>query len=342
MAWDPPLAANIEAGDVVDYTLMEQIRASLIYLKGELSGISTQEVRNGNFEVDSDGDGVPDGWTDDGSSAPIYGGHAGTYPGGNVSLQTSGVISGSKSIQMVHPGGASNGGGLLESDFMECNALQPFPLGWVHGATAAGMLNQVALFWYTEAKVYISTTYLYSSANNPTSYAQFIAMCVPPASANYFTIGLVGGNPTVDVAGTAVFDGITKYPTYQLKLNLPALGTIAEATTVSGAWVSLGTVALNCPIRSTKTIISANISGKTSAGGAAYADLRLGVGTDYSNTITTNSTSYVEGTATLITDTLGSDVVLTLYGMYSGSSSTVYGKMDAPAANFQMSDEVLL
>ena len=60
MAWDPPLANEIEAGDAVTTTLMNKIRDSLLFLNGAVGGNLANDIFNGNFENDSDGDGVPD------------------------------------------------------------------------------------------------------------------------------------------------------------------------------------------------------------------------------------------------------------------------------------------
>jgi hypothetical protein len=199
------------------------------------------DIPNGEFEIDSDSDGIPDNWT------------ASTYPGGTVTLDTSGKLSGNNCIKMVHPGGSGNGGGYIDSDYMPVSANTPFFFSWLHYATAAGMKNQVLVRWYDASKVYISSTTVYDSTSNPTSAKHFLGWSGnPPSTAKFFKIRFVGGESSVNVAGTAYFDAVTVRPAVERWAG--EVTTQASGSTSSTSWVDVVSVTVdvsdmpNCPI----------------------------------------------------------------------------------------------
>jgi hypothetical protein len=206
MALDIPSAESIEPGKAETTTLWNQVRDSLLFLSGAVGGSLANDIFNGDFELDSDTDGVPDFWSKTDN-------HGTTYPGGTVAFETTSPISGAQSMKFVHPGGAGNGGGLLESDYYECSENASFKLSWIHYSSAAGMKNQVIVYWYDKDQVALGgtpSTTIYSSTANPTSAKEFSGICNPPSGAKYYTIGLVGGFTDTDVAGTAYFDSVTR------------------------------------------------------------------------------------------------------------------------------------
>ena len=246
MAFDPPLASEIQPGDPITNALMTKIRDSLLFLNGAVGGNLANDIFNGNFEYDSDSDGVPDFWSKSDN-------HGETYPSGTVAFETTTPLSGAQSIKMVHPGGAANGGGLLESDYYECSPLELFFLGWLHYATARTMKNEVIVYWYDEDQVASGTpsTTLYSSVDNPTQQKYFMALCIPPADARYFTIGLVGGFTDTDVAGTAYFDSVSKFPFWQFRqiTDDENIDAIAEDSTTSNSYVDMNSALVNIPFK---------------------------------------------------------------------------------------------
>jgi hypothetical protein len=157
----------------------------------------TEGVVNGSFEIDADGDGVPDRW------------ELNLFPGGSAAFYTTAPAHGAQSWSCTHPGGAGNGGASLTSDYIPCSTNLNYVLSVVLWATATGMKNKVQLQYYTKAKVANgSPVDLYNSTANPTSATQKLFGFKPPASSAYYKIILVGGHTDTNVAGTAYFDDV--------------------------------------------------------------------------------------------------------------------------------------
>jgi len=333
MGWDPPLTGDIEVDDPVDETLMEKIRASLVYLYGVTAGTTSSDVPNGDMEIDSDADGVPDLWTNDGSSAPIYGGHGSVYPGGSCELDTVAPIAGSQSIKMVHPGGAGNGGGLLESDFYPCAEGGGNFLTWMITSSAAGMNNQVLVYFYDEDKVTLGGgagtewIVLYQSTVNETSQTRYYARITPPANAKYLTLGLRGGYTDTDVAGSVWFDKVHFIPAVAFQRTL-ATGGFTEQTTSSTTYVSAGSININSRIRSTTTTVSIPVDIKSSSGSYTTSCYMVVNGVS-SNVITTTSTSYAASTLSATADTTGTDQSVEFFIKTTNALGTAYAKVDA-------------
>lgn len=189
-------------GDPTKKSLADGIIDDLNYLYSLAAGGGSLSIPNGSFEADVDADSLPDQWTRT------------LYAGGSFSLTGAGLGDtecehGRRAIKFVHPGGAGNGGGYIDTDnFIECTPLLPLVLNFLHRATAAGMRNKVDVLWFDSSQVSISTTSAYSSTANPTSWARIQCTAAPPATARYFKIRLIGGENTNTVAGSAYFDNI--------------------------------------------------------------------------------------------------------------------------------------
>lgn len=205
-----------EAITVDEIAVGQPIRPAMVkaknnfeYLYGQTGG-PPKLPSNGSFEMDTDEDGIPDNWT------------RSLYPGGVGGLETATPAHGSSAAYFTHPGGAENGGGYLESDYMECSSVETYWLYFIHWATAAGMKNIVRIVYYTAAKAAISTEDVYSSTSNPTSATLFCDTFIPPATARFMKIQTIGGYTDTNVAGTAYFDGLWLIPA-------PYSGMILEA-----------------------------------------------------------------------------------------------------------------
>lgn len=167
------------------------------------SGLNPQEsdienavnlLSNGSFEVDSNGDSLPDEWT------------VSAYTGGTVSLDSSDKAQGVKSLKFVSTG--TGGGTAISDNFIEVSPERLVDVSFLLKSTA-DVRNLVELIWYTAAEVEISTTTVYdNSATNPTSWAIRGGVFVPPATAYYCKIKIYGCHSSDSTAGTARFDGV--------------------------------------------------------------------------------------------------------------------------------------
>ena len=183
-----------DVGKLGKQELFDLIKENQDYLNGQLSTLQAANIPNGSFEVDSDSNGVPDQWT------PSY------YAGGSGALETTAPAHGSQAWKFIHPGGAGNGGGYMDSDYIEVADLAASALSFIHWASAAGMKNQVIIRYFDKAQAYISAETIYSSTSNPTAATLFRKHLTIPSTARYITVRLVGGLNDTDVAGSAYFD----------------------------------------------------------------------------------------------------------------------------------------
>lgn len=195
MAYESIDSADIEAGKPVDNDLMTQIKNNEDANNAATAGAINYDIPNGDMELTDAS--FPANWT------PT------TYPGGTAGLETTSPLNGTQSMKFTHPGGASNGGGYADSDYLPCGENAPFRVSWLHSATAAGMKNQVYIRWFDEDKVFISATTIYESISNPTTETQFSNVANPVSTARFWRARVVGGFTDTDVAGNALFDAFT-------------------------------------------------------------------------------------------------------------------------------------
>jgi hypothetical protein len=193
-----PTLAEIAAGKAVigPSGFGQKTVDSLQELNSKISG-GMLLPPNGSFEIDSNEDGIPDNWT------------RSLYPGGSSAFETTAPAHGAQAYKFVHPGGAGNGGGYLESNYIGIAEQYAYMLYWILWASAAGMKNIVTVRYYDKAQSYISDEDLYNSTSNPTSATGFGALFQPPATARYIKIRLIGGYTDTDVAGDIFFDAVT-------------------------------------------------------------------------------------------------------------------------------------
>lgn len=154
-------------------------------------------ITNGSFEdVSETEEQVPAGWT-----RTLYAGGS-----GNFDLAT--PAHGARAYKFTHPGGESNGGGLLTSGFIEISAAYEYALRFVTWASAAGMKNIVRVTYYSASQEEISSEDLYSSTSNPTSATAYVVKMTVPAATCYIKVTIIGGYTDTDVIGIAYFDGV--------------------------------------------------------------------------------------------------------------------------------------
>lgn len=278
MAWDAIDSNEIEVGDPITAELMTKIKGNMDYLYGQTG--AQLGIPNGSFEIDSDADGVADSWS---STA---------YTGGTVSLDTTTPAHGATAVKMVHPGGASNGGGYYESDYIECSEEVDEIISMIHWATAAGMENKVVLYFHDEDKIYLSYDIIYNSTSNPTTETLLLLGFTPPATARYFKVRLIGGSPDIDVAGTAYFDRIERGGS-ELIRGLRADFTITEDTRDISTFADVGSASIYIPVLNMplRLIIPVEIRYNASAG-YPIVQCRFRIGSDYSEVAESSVSSY--------------------------------------------------
>lgn len=308
MAWNAILDAEIQVKKPVKQLLMQKVKDDLDYLYGISGPSSGGSPSNGSFEIDSDSDGVPDGWTKD------------LYPGGSGAFETTNPAHGAKAWKFIHPGGAGNGGGYLTSDYVEIAQIKTYVLGFIHWASVAGMKNQVYVRYYDKDKIYISETQLYSSTANPTSPTYFIAAFTPPANARYIKVRGIGGYTDTNVAGTAYFDDIELLPYKQESRYFYQ----TEVSTDSQTWVdiaskNLGYIPAGMQLR---------FLAETRSSGNQTAYIRFRIGSVYSNEASTEAETYVTVDFTLANFAGGPNT--TIYMQIKGSAYTTYGRKSDP------------
>ena len=231
MAYSAITSAEIAAGKPVcgPTGFGTKTKDNFDYLYGVVGTLSSNQVLNGSFEVDSNADGDPDNWTKS------------LYTGGTGTLYTTAPGHGAKAMSFTHPGGASNGGGYMDSDYIEVSDLREYWIAFIHWATAAGMKNQVQIRYFDRAKTdLVADATLYSSTTNPTSEAAYSYFFTPPATARFIKVRIIGGFTDTDVAGTAYFDDVRINYNPVLMINEGKIG--AQAVAQAKLKTSLGEI----------------------------------------------------------------------------------------------------
>jgi hypothetical protein len=305
--------AETATGAPVTQTLWRKVKDNLDYL---LSGISTggvsATVLNGSFEADSNNDGIPDTWT------------RSLYAGGASGVDTTTPMHGAKTIYLTHPGGAGNGGGYFESDYVIIHQLIPRRIGWLMYSTAAGMKNEVLVRAYDKDLTEIgSGTVIYTSTSNPTTPTYCIRSVTPPANARFLKVRMIGGKSDTDVSGSTYFDDVTITPITE---GFGAF-TIAETSTNSQTFVDAGSGSITLPNLGT-VLLNITFNASLKVGTGNNVSQRFRIGTAYSATVNSSSATYSENSFS-VTALVDASAAVTIYQQLYGDGNTVYGKKDA-------------
>ena len=239
MAWHEvgtPTGLNYPSvGETTKKSFADKILDNLQYLWENIGtaggGGGGNLVLNGSFEDPSSPDNAdPNSWEKD------------LYSGGSLTIDVdANAAHGRKSVKFT--AASSSGGGYLTTvDYFEVSPGKPLTIDFVTKAQAgSGMPTiQVVVIYFTGAKTTISSdTAFHESDSNPTSWDRRVCVSIPPATARYAKLRLIGcaagGN-----TGSAWFDGVevtTRMPT--VYSCYPGLGTdIAPLSTNSTGWVT--------------------------------------------------------------------------------------------------------
>ena len=169
-------------------------------------GSSGSLLLNGSFEIDADADSEPDNWT-------ITTQTNGAFTLAGHSLADTNCVSGARSIKFTSIGGASNGGGQAVSDFFEVSPLRPLKIDWMWYCTSTTAANFVKIDFYDAAQAFISPTVTVfekiSAVPNPTTWSQGFGCAVPPATARYAKVTLIGCDSSAPTACSTYFDAVS-------------------------------------------------------------------------------------------------------------------------------------
>ena len=145
---------------------------------GASSSTTSQDI-NGSFELDSDGDGIPDNWT------------LTAYTGATFARASTKQDDGGYSLRADDAG---NGGGVALSDiFRYCTPAQDIGVEWALICSSATTRQLLEIYWYDEAQAQLaggsaSTTLYDASSGNPTTWTKYYYTTTPPAGAYYYKI----------------------------------------------------------------------------------------------------------------------------------------------------------
>lgn len=187
----------------------------LEYLFSNQQAVAAANIPNGSFEIGSLPDVAPAGWT------------LALAAGNSTAFETAAakVDHGAQSFSMTTPGSITGGASLTSQALIPVGGNDELLFMWRMLSSAAGILNTVQVSWYDHAQSFISTSTLYTSTANSTSWVQLGQRVAAPSNARFFALILTGVNNAV--AGTVYWDGVS----YSLA---PAIGF--EVKTASGNW----------------------------------------------------------------------------------------------------------
>lgn len=178
-------------------------------------------IANGSFEIDSDGDGVPDNWT--------------ATTQGTVALDATDARHGSKCYKFTSAG---SGGGYITSDFFEVSENNTYSIIFSVKSSVADIRNLVTISWYDLDQVIIAgspVTVWDDSATNPTSWTEKRFSVTPATGACYAKLIMYGCHSSDGTAGNTKYDYVRMYAN-NLYLDDPyAIDSLTIESSDSGA-----------------------------------------------------------------------------------------------------------
>ena len=154
-------------------------------------------IPNGSFEIDTDANGVPDGWTlvnDTGSSNAI---------------DTSKSTDGAQSFRFTSAG--PGGGSLTTTNFFPVNDVAVLRVKLDLESSVAGVRNIVRVEFFDISETPISDVDPYDSTANPTSFITQNLVATPPAGARFAKLKLIGCDSSVATPGSTWFDNVSVF-----------------------------------------------------------------------------------------------------------------------------------
>ena len=315
MAFVAITAAQVAVDAPYTSELGTTIKDNFDYLNSQIA--APTDVSNGGFEVDTDADDEPDNWT------------VGLYTGGSAAFNTTTPFEGAQSYQFTHPGGAGNGGGYVESAYLAISEYISPMVQFALVCSAAGTKVVCRIRYFDKDKNDLSSDEdIYSSTSNPTSWTMKTLWGIPPATAAYMKIRLIGGLNDTDVTGTVDFDAV-RYDPFPKVLYDDF--TIAAGDTNAASYTDQNSATIKVPKGFTAALIPIdfNFYDTGGVGGIIYAGARYKIGTTYSTTVLARDErsaswtdpSYGKGIVELDISALSGSQTLTAQGTITGVSA---------------------
>lgn len=189
-------------GDPTKASLASALAGNDAYFFQQVAGIKALGIPNGSYELDSDADGIPDGWV-----RTVSGGVTGARDTNTATADVTGRAHGSSSFKFTMPGANAGATGTLESeDYFEVTNCRDFHISWLAKFGASTLNAAITVRWYDNTKAFISSATLFSSATGlpTTEFAMFSGGARLPSTARYAKIRItMTDNAT---AGVAYFD----------------------------------------------------------------------------------------------------------------------------------------
>lgn len=185
------------AGDPTTKAFADAVVDDLTELHGLLGSATLAAAANGSFENDTDNDTYPDSWT------------FAQLTNGAGALDATDSSHGGQSFKFTRSLGVGNGGGTLTSeDYFEVSPNRNLLIQWQMKCSVTNLRCKVDVKFYTRALALVSTSSVYNSNANPTSWTIKSGIVTPPATAYYAKLVITGGDTSPNVAGNAWFDDV--------------------------------------------------------------------------------------------------------------------------------------
>jgi hypothetical protein len=155
-------------------------------------------VPNGSFELDTDANDVPDGWTEVAQS------------GSSNGIDTTRSTDGANSFRFTSTG--VGGGSLTTTDFFPVTDLTDLTVYVDIQGSVLGPNNRVRVQWYDTSFVLISNSDPYNSTATAAGVWTSLQLLVtPPALARFAKLALIGIDPSVPFSGSTWFDRVNVF-----------------------------------------------------------------------------------------------------------------------------------
>jgi len=195
--------------------IRQSLFKDLILGIGDIYGRTLPYIKivNGDFSIDSDGDGTPDGWT--------------LTPHSNGKIEITAITETDALVLYMKSPGGNFGGGVAETrDFIVIGSGALVNLKWWSKSSVATMRNQVEVVYYDENLNGFDSDIIYDeSTNNPTSWTLIARSFTTPSGTHFIKFKINGGVAGHETGGTVYFRGVDTFIPERIKNTTKTGGT---------------------------------------------------------------------------------------------------------------------